>query len=101
MKFREALVKDDKAIKSNRVDIVARDLRTAYERCIEDIKQEIAKNEAAREDMLDMSSDYKDTINIDAFCATTFVNEDLRRAAKIRDLNDSLVLIKTRFDELF
>ena len=101
MKFKEALKLDDKDIKANRIEIVNNALEVTYKRCIEDIEAEIVRVEAAREDMLDMSSDFKDSINLDKFNAAEFVNKDLAAATKLRDLRDSLSMITKRFGELF
>ena len=101
MKFKEVLKLDDKDIKSNRVEIVNSALEVSYTRCIEDIEAEIVRVKAAREDMLDLSSDFKDSINVDKFNAGEFVNKDLGYAVKLRDLRESLVMINSRFNELF
>lgn len=100
--FVESLQRNNKKIREDRAEAIARQAQIMYKRKIEDLETDIFNLETERNNMLDLSPSSADSLILASdFDASLFASKDMEIGVKIRETNIKLDILKTRFKELF
>ncbi len=100
--FVESLVRNNKKIKEDRAIAIAESAEMLYKREVEDTTLKIKQLKRERDAMLDLSpSDANSLILASDFDAKDFVERDIQLGLKIRNLEITLEIAKTRYNYLF
>lgn len=100
--FIESLQRNNKKIRDDRALAISEDAQMLYKRQMEDTELEIKKLKRERESMLDLSPTTADSLVLASdFNAKNFVNKDIEIGVKIRNLEITLEIAKSRYNLLF
>ena len=100
--FVESLVRNNKKIKEDRAIAIAESAEMLYKREVEDTTLKIKQLKRERDAMLDLSpSDANSLILASDFDAKDFVERDIQLGLKIRNLEITLEIARTRYNHLF
>lgn len=100
--FVESLQRNNKKIREDRAEAIARQAQIMYKRKIEDLETDIFNLETERNNMLDLSPSSADSLILASdFDASAFATKDMEIGVKLREINIKLDILKARFKELF
>ena len=100
--FVASLKRNNKQIRDDRADAIAKSARLKYKRTIEDLEFEIDAMKTDRENMLDMSpSNAQSLIVASDFKADEFVRKDKELSLQIREKEIELEISRKRYEVLF
>ena len=100
--FREALIRSNKKIRTDRADAIVEDAETIYRRTVEDLRLSIRRMMRERENMLDLSPENATSLVLAAdFDAGQYVSKELELGVSIRNSQIKLEIAEERYETLF
>ncbi len=100
--FVSSLVRNNKKIREDRAIAIVEAVELQYKRTVEDLETKIKKIKRERDNMLDLSpKDANSLVLASEFDEKGFVDKDLDLGIKLRNLEISLDVAKTRYKHLF
>lgn len=100
--FVGSLQRNNKQIRDDRALAIAQKAKRAFKRTVEDISDGIREMQIARENMLDLSADNKNSLVLAAnFDPEQFVKDDLKLGVDIRNAEIKLDIAARRYEYLF
>jgi hypothetical protein len=100
--FVGSLVRNNKKIREDRAIAITEAAQMLYKRKVEDTELSIKQLKRERESMLDLSPTTADSLVIASdFNAENFIAKDIEIGVKIRNLEITLEIARTRYNHLF
>lgn len=100
--FVGSLVRNNKKIREDRAIAIAESAQMLYKRKVEDTEIAVKQLRREREAMLDLSPTTADSLVLASdFDADSFVKKDIEIGLKIRNLEITLEIAKSRYSNLF
>ena len=100
--FVGSLVRNNKKIREDRAIAIAEAAQMIYKREVEDLEMQIKQLKREREAMLDLSpTDAQSLVLASDFDAKNFVKKDVEMGLKIRNLEITIEIAKSRYELLF
>ena len=97
-----SLKRNNRDIKNDRATAIAEDAELVFKREIEDLQMKLKRLIRKRDNMLDLSPSNTHSLMLaEDFDAKGFVEEDLKLAVEIRNLEIKISLGELRFQHLF
>lgn len=100
--FVQSLKRSNRDIKHDRATAIAEDAQLVFKREIEDLGMKLKRLQRKRENMLDLSPSNTHSLMLaEEFDAKGFVEEDLKIAVEVRNLEIKIELGQKRYEFLF
>lgn len=100
--FVESLIRNNKKIREDRAQMIAKNARLMYKRSIEDMEAAMDVLQNERMNALDLSpSDAQSLVLASDFDARTFVDRDIKLGTDIRNLEIKMDIARRQFSILF
>ena len=100
--FVGSVVRNNKKIREDRAIAIAEAAQMLYKRKVEDTELAIKQLKRERESMLDLSPTTADSLVMASdFDADEFIRKDVEIGVKIRNLEITLEIARTRYNHLF
>lgn len=100
--FVGSLVRNNRKIREDRAIAIAEAAQMIYKREVEDLEMQIKQLKREREAMLDLSpTDAQSLVLASDFDAKGFVKKDVEMGLKIRNLEITIEIAKSRYELLF
>jgi hypothetical protein len=100
--FVTSLKRNNSKIREDRATAIAEDAQVMYRRAVEDLELKINRMRRDRENMLDLSPTYANSLKLASdFNASEFVAKDIDLGVKIRNAEIQLEIAKAQYKYLF
>lgn len=100
--FVGSLTRNNKKIRADRAIAIAESAEMIYKREVEDLQVQIKQLKREREAMLDLSPTTADSLVLASdFDAREFVKKDIEMGIKLRNMEITLEIAKSRYSHLF